>query len=85
MTEREWYFYILRCKDNTLYSGITVDVPERVKAHNIGKGAKYTAGRRPVKLVYQEVCPNTSEARKREARVKRLTKAQKERLIAYGL
>jgi len=52
--DREWFFYIVRCKDGTLYSGITVNVVERLKKHNKGTGAKYTAAHRPVTLVYSE-------------------------------
>jgi putative endonuclease len=79
--DKEWFFYILRCRDNTLYSGITLDIPGRLKAHNSGKGAKYTAGRRPVILVYQEKCLNISHARKREVEIKSWPKSQKELFI----
>ena len=82
MLEREWFFYIIRCRDNSLYTGITTNIEARLKAHNRGTGAKYTAGRRPLSLVYLETCADESQARKREAQVKRWTKAQKERLIA---
>jgi putative endonuclease len=78
--DREWFFYIVRCKDNTLYSGITVNVDERVKKHNKGTGAKYTAAHRPVILVYSEKCGTASVAMKREKQVKRLPKIKKERL-----
>ena len=78
--DREWFFYIVRCKDDTLYSGITVNVDERVKKHNKGTGAKYTTTHRPVTLVYSEKCGTASAAMKREKQVKRLPKIQKERL-----
>jgi putative endonuclease len=78
--DREWFFYIVRCKDDTLYSGITVNVDERVKKHNKGTGARYTATHRPVTLVYSEKCGTASAAMKREKQVKRLPKIQKERL-----
>jgi putative endonuclease len=78
--DREWFFYIVRCKDGTLYSGITVNVVERLKKHNKGTGAKYTAAHRPVTLVYSEKCGTASTAMKREKQVKRLPKIQKERL-----
>jgi len=77
-----WVFYLLRCRDNSLYAGITTDVEARLKAHRRGKGARYTAGRRPLSLVYLEACADGSQARKREAQVKRWTKTQKERLVA---
>lgn len=77
-----WYLYILRCKDNTLYTGITTRVEERLKAHSSGKGAKYTRGRNPLELVYQERCGSHSQALKRELSVKALSRDEKERLIA---
>lgn len=76
-----WYVYILRCGDGTLYTGITDDVPRRLAAHRSGKGAKYTRGRGPLELVYQEAVPDKSAALKREIAVKRLTRQEKERLI----
>lgn len=79
--ENNWYVYILRCKDNTLYTGITTDVAKRLVAHRSGKGAKYTRGRTPLELVYQEVCENHSQALKREWEIKTLTRIQKEKLI----
>jgi len=72
---------MVRCRDGSLYSGITIDVEKRLKEHNNGTGAKYTSGRRPVILVYCERLGDVSGARKREAQVKRLSKARKERLI----
>ncbi|MBI2860109.1 MAG: GIY-YIG nuclease family protein [Chloroflexi bacterium] len=82
MTEnREWYFYMVRCIDNSLYSGIATDVDDRVREHNRGTGARYTSGRRPVVLVYSEKHDNVSEARKRESQIKDWAKAKKERLI----
>jgi putative endonuclease len=78
---QEWYFYIIRCRDNSLYSGITNDIDHRIKEHNRGVGAKYTLGRRPVILVYSEKHGNISEARKREAQIKSWTKLKKEQLI----
>lgn len=79
--EQIWYLYILRCKDNTLYTGITTDVEKRLEAHRSGKGAKYTRGRGPLRLVYQETCGSHSEALKREVEVKKLTRAEKLELI----
>lgn len=79
--EAKWYLYILRCGDGTLYTGITTDVPKRLEQHRTGKGAKYTRGRSPLDLVYQEECGSHSEALKRELAVKKLTREQKEVLI----
>lgn len=79
--ETIWYLYILRCKDNTLYTGITTNVEKRLQQHRSGKGAKYTRGRAPLELVYQEVCKNHTDALKREAFVKKLTRKDKEALI----
>ena len=76
-----WYLYILRCKDDSLYTGITTDVEKRLEAHRTGKGAKYTRGRGPLELVHQEECNNHSDALKREAAVKKLSREQKETLI----
>ena len=81
MTENTWKLYLLRCKDGTLYCGITTDVAARLEAHRSGKGAKYTRGRGPLELVYTEDCGDHSTALKREIAVKRLTKPQKVELI----
>jgi len=82
MIEKDWFFYIVRCCDDSLYSGITDDIDRRIKAHNNGKGAKYTASHRPVTLVYSEKCDGISSARKREAQIKHWSKAKKESLIS---
>ena len=76
-----WYVYILRCGDGTLYTGITDDIPRRLAAHRAGKGAKYTRGRGPLELVYQERVPDKSAALRREVAIKRLRRGEKERLI----
>ncbi len=78
-----WFVYILRCADNTLYTGITTDVDNRIKQHNgvDKKGAKYTRNRRPVQLVYQEASDSRSDASKREHSLKSLKKRQKEHLV----
>lgn len=76
------YTYIVRCADGNLYTGWTVDLAARVKAHNDGNGARYTRGRRPVELVYWESQPDKSQAQRREAAIKRLSRAQKLALIA---
>ncbi len=76
-----WYLYILRCKDDSLYTGITTDVEKRLEAHRAGKGAKYTRGRGPLELVYKEECGNHSDALKRELEIKRLPREDKLKLI----
>ena len=75
------YVYIVRCADGTLYTGYAVDLDKRIKAHNAGRGAKYTAGRRPVSLVYWESFDLKSDALKREHELKRRTRKKKEALI----
>lgn len=79
------YVYILRCADDTLYTGYTKDLARRVQTHNEGKGAKYTRARRPVTLAYHEVCRDKSEALRREAAIKKLTRAEKLDLIGKGI
>jgi len=81
-----YYFYILRCADNTLYCGRTNNLERRIKEHNSGKtrSAKYTKVRRPVILVYSEKFQTLSEALKREYAVKQFTKIKKEALIRRG-
>jgi len=78
-----WYVYILRCQDDSLYTGVCTDLERRVQEHNQcnKKGARYTRARRPVKMVYQEDCENRSEACKREAAIKKLQRKQKLLLI----
>ena len=78
--DRECFFYMVRCKDDSIYSGIAVDVEERLKKHNNGTGAKYTAVHRPVVLIYWEKFNTFSDAMKRENEVKRWPKAKKEQL-----
>lgn len=82
--ESNWYLYILRCGDGTLYTGITTDVEKRLEAHSSGKGAKYTRGRQPLTLVYRESCGSHSQALKRELAVKKLNRQAKEDLITAG-
>lgn len=76
--------YILRCADGSFYTGYAVDLDQRCAAHNAGRGARYTAGRRPVAVVYAEPCESVSDALRREHALKRLTRAQKEALVARG-
>ena len=75
------YVYILKCKDNTLYTGYTNDLEKRIKAHNDGKGAKYTKCRRPCKLVYFEEFQTKGDALSREAQIKKLSRFNKLELI----
>lgn len=78
-----YYFYILRCTDNSLYCGITTNLEKRLQEHNLNnsKGAKYTRSKRPVKLVYSKKYRDVNSAMKREIEVKKWPKAQKEKLI----
>lgn len=76
------YTYLLRCADGTLYCGWTNRLEDRVAAHNAGRGAKYTRGRRPVELIYYESYYTREEAMKREAAIKKLTRAQKQELLS---
>lgn len=82
MTGGTWWVYLLRCADQTLYCGVTNCLERRLAAHNSGRGAKYTRSRRPVELAYWEPCPDRSAALRREAAIKRLTRAQKLALLA---
>ena len=75
------FVYILRCRDDTLYTGWTNDVARRLEAHNAGKGAKYTRGRGPVELVYLEALPTKEEPLRREREIKRLKRKEKQQLI----
>ena len=75
------YTYILKCSDNTLYTGWTNNLEKRVKDHNDGKGAKYTKARRPVELVYYEEFETKEDAMKREYSIKQLSRTQKVTLI----
>ena len=76
------FTYIEECSDHTLYTGWTNDLEKRIQAHNEGKGAKYTKTRRPVRLVYFEAFPTKEEAMSREYRIKRLSRREKQQLIA---
>ena len=77
----ENYTYILRCADGTYYCGCTNNLDRRLKAHNEGKGAKYTRSRRPVALVYYEAFSTKEEAMRREYEIKQLPRKKKEELI----
>ncbi len=75
------YVYIIKCADNTYYTGWTTNIEKRIKDHNNGNGAKYTKSRRPVTLMYLETLETKSLALKREYAIKQLTRKQKEELI----
>jgi putative endonuclease len=79
-----WHVYVLRCADGSLYTGVTTDVVARVRTHNLGRGAKYTRGRRPVRLVYRERAADRGAALRREHVIRRLSRAAKRRLVAAG-
>lgn len=78
------YTYILSCADGTLYTGWTNDLERRLAAHNAGKGSKYTRSRLPVTLIYCEEHATKEEAMSREYAIKRMTRAQKQKLICSG-
>ena len=79
--EKKYYTYILRCADDTFYTGYTTDVERRLAEHNRGLGARYTRGRLPVSLVYHEEYRSRSAAMKREYRIKKLSHREKKELI----
>ena len=79
------YVYILRCKDDSLYTGWTNDLEKRLAAHNSGKGAKYTRGRGPVELVYSEQLTTKEDALQRECEIKKMTRSVKLALIEQKL
>jgi putative endonuclease len=80
---KDWFVYVLRCADGTLYTGVTTDVARRVEEHNAStKGAKYTRVRRPVALAHAELFPDRSQACAREAAIKKLSREEKLALFA---
>ena len=78
---KQWFLYILRCRDKTLYTGITNDLERRLMLHQNGVASRYTRSRLPVKLRYQEKCSSRSDALKREHALKQLKRAEKEAYI----
>ena len=82
----DWWVYLVRCSDRSLYTGVTTDLVRRVDEHNGRQpgGARYTRARRPVALVWSERCGSRSEAQRREAAVRKLSRRQKDRLIDHG-
>lgn len=81
-TEKPWHVYLVRCSDGSIYTGITDNVEARLKKHNSGRGARYTAQRRPVILLHSETLESQGSAMKREAQIKRWSKRQKEDLAS---
>jgi len=80
-TKPRWLVYLLRCRDGSLYTGITNDLPKRLKTHAAGKASRYTRSRLPVTLAYTETQPSKSKALRREAAIKNLSRRQKDNLI----
>lgn len=76
-----WYVYIIKCSDDTLYTGITTNIERRLSEHNDGDGAKYKKGRTLVELVYSEECKNRSEASIRESQVKSMRRDDKKQFV----
>ena len=81
----DWYVYILKCKDDSYYTGITKNLEKRIADHVSGNGAKYTRGRAPLKLIHTEIFENRSSASKREFEIKKLSRIEKELLIKPDL
>jgi putative endonuclease len=80
-----YLIYILKCSDGTLYTGYTNNLEKRIEAHNAGKGAKYTRGRRPVKMVYSEKFRSKSKALKREWEIKKMERVEKINLLGKDM
>ncbi|HWJ03237.1 MAG TPA: GIY-YIG nuclease family protein [Verrucomicrobiae bacterium] len=79
--EKQFFVYILRCRDGSYYTGYTLHLEQRLKCHNAGKASKYTRARLPVAMVYWEAAASKGEALSREAEIKRLTRRQKDELV----
>ena len=79
-----WYVYMLRCADDSLYTGVAADVEKRFAAHKSGCGAKYTRSHPPVAIVYREMCADKGAALRREAAIKKLPRAEKLKLAEGG-
>ena len=77
----EWIVYILKCSDESFYTGITNNLKKRLEMHISGNGSKYLRGRLPIKLIYKEILPNRSQASKREIEIKKLNKREKQLII----
>lgn len=84
-TDNNWYVYMVRCSDRTLYTGIAKNIEKRISEHNSEKGgARYTRARKPVELVYAEQVSSRSEAARREWQIKHLTRDKKKKLIGQS-
>ncbi|MBL4775122.1 MAG: GIY-YIG nuclease family protein [Mariprofundus sp.] len=81
-TPQTWFLYMLRCREGQLYTGISTDVERRLAQHESGKGAKYLRGRAPLKLLFQQLVGSHSEALKAEAQMKKMSKGDKEKMLA---
>ncbi len=79
-----WLVYMVRCRDGSLYTGVTTDTQRRVKEHNAGIGGAYTRARRPVRLIYRKRVKDRSSALRREAGIKQLSRTEKEALLLYN-
>lgn len=77
-----YFVYILRCVDDTLYTGVATDLSRRIEEHRLGRGAKYTRTHKPLEMVYHEEVGSRGEAQRCEAAIKKMTRAQKLELIA---
>jgi putative endonuclease len=84
--DSDWWVYILRCGDGSLYTGIARDTERRLRQHNgdLAGGARYTRGRRPVELIWREALPDRARAQAREAEIKALSRREKLRLVRRG-
>jgi putative endonuclease len=82
MPNRTWYVYMLRCGDDSLYTGVTLDISKRYDEHRLGKGARYTRARKVVELVYWVALDSKSRAYQTEYRIKQLARAGKELIVA---
>ncbi|WP_203364439.1 GIY-YIG nuclease family protein [Bacillus sp. REN10] len=83
-TSNNHYFYVLECRDGSFYGGYTTNIEKRVTTHNAGKGAKYTRGRGPVRLIHVETYPTVTEAMRAEYAFKQLTRKQKMNYLQKG-
>jgi putative endonuclease len=79
-----WYTYILRCTDDSLYTGVTTDLDRRLGEHNAGTASKYTRARLPARMIWHELAKSESAAKKREAAIKKMTRKEKEELVRGG-
>ena len=78
-----WFVYAVRCRDGSIYTGITTDLPRRINAHNAGKGGAYTRSRKPVSLIFREAQSDRGAALKREAEIKRWSHSRKARAFLH--